>query len=135
MAQPALSNQMLEDLESLSDEVRQQVEDMVHAMVEGASPEQLRFQVDDPSISGTMLRAVAPDAAPDVLLAEIRTLLSEGQVLMARRLAAAAAKHHPDHAEIGQADRVLNAGGSRIVASDPAPNTDEEFAWLRQPPA
>lgn len=69
--------------------------------------------------------------AAEELASCIRTLLDQQQLSKARQTAAQAAKDHPDHPWLVQADRVLNP--DRMVAR-PAQGRGRarEFAWLRQ---
>lgn len=76
---------------------------------------------------------VAPDAAPDAVLEEIRTHLGEGRYRSAQRLAAEAGARFPDHPGLGTLNHGLNEWR---VSTQPANghNRTEEFAWLRNPP-
>ena len=71
---------------------------------------------------------------PDALLALIRELISEGRILQAREVAAKGAERFPGHAELANANRVL-AVGRATPHPGTEPSTDEEFEWLRDPPA
>lgn len=67
-------------------------------------------------------------------LTEVRKLLREGEIDLARRLAATAAEENPDEASLCRLHELLNVGRSY---SRPATGqgTGEAFAWLRDPPA
>ncbi len=164
MPQPAIRQQILEDLDALSTDLQRRVAETVHALavshLDGAAPDDiLRFAIDHPlghrseetrdraAAAGDRQRPlggreedlqspgegrVASD--PEAILGEIRSLLADGQVLKARRLAAEAASRFPGHAELQSAERVLNEGEATIGAGGPEPRTDEQFEWLRHPP-
>ena len=150
MGHPAIKEQILEDLEKLSPELQRQIRDLVHNMAafgavslkeERDFPAGLRFSVENPLKPGTLKRyrieqesLPSADATPEAHLAEIRSLLADGQVRRARLLAARAASRYPDHAEISNAKRILNDGKAEVGSRGPEPNTDDEFTWLRNPP-
>ncbi|MCP4660463.1 MAG: hypothetical protein GY856_34105 [bacterium] len=75
-------------------------------------------------------------AAPsETILAEIRSLISAGDVLAARELAAEAAGRFPEDAELRNAQRILCDGKSYVIPGKRGPSRREEFKWLRNPPA
>ncbi|MCP4658926.1 MAG: hypothetical protein GY856_26235 [bacterium] len=150
MAQLALDDSLWEDLTQLSPEVQRQLRELVHSLaVSGSSggPSQgLRFAIDDPrrrpEVAPESTRtqrwsrsALLPvDVEPDAIVAEIRSLLSDGQVLMARRMAIEAARRFPEHPRIQTARRILDSDGKPILRPGNEPSTTEEFEWLRNPP-
>lgn len=141
MGQPAIRNQILDDLEKLPAELQRRVQEIVHAMVLSAQDpsaphEVLRFTVDDPLTAPRPPRhsELRHDAPPEEILDEIRLLIADGQILLARRLAVEAADRFPDHEEIRQARHVLNDGKAAVGSRGPEPSTNEEFEWLRNPP-
>lgn len=67
----------------------------------------------------------------DELAAEVRSLLDRQRIDQARRTAASAAKAHPQHPWLTQADRILNP--TRMVTRPARGKGRElEFAWLRE---
>jgi len=141
MPQPAIRDQILDDLEKLPAELQRRVQELVHAMVvaaqvSAARHEILRFAVDDPLAAPRPPRPsdLPSEAGPEDVLDEIRALISDGQIVAARRLAIEAAARFPGHDEIRQARRVLNDGKATVGTRGPEPSTDEEFEWLRRPP-
>ncbi len=149
MHQRALRDPILEDLEQLTPDLRRQIRELVHSMAVAQSAETssgvLRFAIDHPlqqrktqpiseatqSAPGPLL---PPEAGPDDVLDKLRALLADGHVLMARRLASEAIERFPSHAEIGNAKRILNDGKATVSSGGPERSTEEEFAWLRNPP-
>ncbi|HEX9730694.1 MAG TPA: DUF5678 domain-containing protein [Thermoanaerobaculia bacterium] len=80
----------------------------------------------------TVIAAEKGDAtAAEEMAVSIRTFLDQQQLSKARQTAASAAKDHPDHPWLVQADRVLNP--DRIVTR-PArgKGRTREFTWLRR---
>ena len=67
-------------------------------------------------------------------MSAIRNLVSEGQVLKARHLAAEGANRFPSHEELRKAHKVLNCGGSAVSAGSTVPGMGEEIEWLNRPP-
>ncbi len=148
MAQPAIKDPLLDELDQLPQDLQCQVRELVHTLaVPGVSvpPEGLRFAIDSPldrqqvaedegkwAGEGPLL---LPDARPDSTVKQILTLISDGQLLSARRIAVEAAVRFPDHAKLRTARRMLAGGGNPSLSSrGPEPSTDEEFSWLRSPP-
>ena len=78
-------------------------------------------------LSGTRQRSAT------ALLAGIRRLLDDGEIYDARRLAAAAAREHPDHPALLRLHEVLNIGRSQ---RGPATGRSirEDLEGLRDPP-
>lgn len=71
---------------------------------------------------------------PDAVLAFIREHIREGRIVQARETAAEGLRLFPDHAALANADRIL-AVGKATPSRGTEPSTDEEFEWLRDPPA
>lgn len=141
MGQPAIRDQILDELDKLPAELQQRVQELVHAMVvaakgSGARPEVARFAIDDPLATPLPPRPadLRSHARPEDVLDELRSLIADGQVVSARRLAVEAAARFPEHEEIRQARRILNDGKATVGSRGPEPSTDDEFEWLRRPP-
>ena len=136
MAQPALKEDpLLDELDRLPQPVQRQVRELVHALaVPGAGSPQvgLRFAVDSrPAEEGVL----PPDAQPDSIVKQILLLISDGQLLTARRIAVEAAARFPGHDKLRIAERMLAGDGNPSVSSKgPERSTDEEYRWLQNPP-
>jgi len=147
MAQPALKEDpLLDELDRLPRRVQLQVRELVHALaVPGAGSHMgLRFAVDSrpdrqPTESeeeragdGSLL---PPDAQPDSIVNQVLALISDGQLLTARRIAVEAAARFPGHDKLRIAMRMLAGDGNPSVSSKgPERSTDEEYRWLQDPP-
>ncbi len=68
-----------------------------------------------------------------MLLDEIRELLRDGDIYDARRLAAEAARKHPDHPGLRRIHELLNVGRSRRRPAT-GRSLREELEQLRDPP-
>ncbi len=80
------------------------------------------------------LLEATPEDDPEALLALTLEHIRESRILLARQVAAEGTTRFPDHAELRNADRILS-GGQATPHPGTEPNTDEEFEWLRNPPA
>jgi hypothetical protein len=79
---------------------------------------------------------VSPGANPEAVAEQILALLDKGLYLPARNLAKEAAARFPEHARLQKLWYFFdNRGKARPSALPPQPGTDEEFEWLRHPPA
>ncbi len=144
MGQADIQHQILDDLRKLPARLQLQIQELVHAMVTSMSTrvsqhELLRFEVDNPlTPPGTYPAdsefSVSADAEPDTIMNMIRDLITEGQILQARRLAAEGAERFPEYEELRKARRILSGGGSSVSSGPPAPRMNEELEWLSRPP-
>ena len=92
-----------------------------------------RAQAQAAGRRGTALPA---DADPDATVDEILSLLDQDRYRTARELAAAVVERFPDHRRARKVWTLFDVSGrARVGAGGPEPPTDEEFAWLRDPPA
>lgn len=147
MAQPAIKEDpLLDELDRLPQHVQRQVRELVHALaVPGAGDPQvgLRFAIDsDPArtpVEGEGEQAggslLPPDTQPDAVVKQILSLISDGQLLTARRIAVEAAARFPGHDKLRLAERMLAGDGNpRVSTKGPERSTDEEYSWLQNPP-
>jgi len=75
------------------------------------------------------------DADPDAAVDEILSLLGKDLYRSARRLAAEALERFPDHVRVRRAWGIFdNRGKSWISPLGPQGSSEEEFAWLKNPP-
>jgi len=78
-------------------------------------------------------RLIAPAARPEVILAEIRRLITD-HLERAKKLAAEAVARFPDHGKIRSAHRVINGPQGPVGKAPAEAPTDQEFEWLRNAP-
>jgi len=79
---------------------------------------------------------VSVDADPDDVVDEILALLSEERYPSARRLAARARARFPDHARVRNIWTIFDTQGKATLGPEASePPREEEFEWLRHPPA
>ncbi len=76
-----------------------------------------------------------PASDPDRVVDEILSHLSAERFQTARRMAREAVERFPDHVRVQRAWVLFDCHGrARVGSGGPEPSTDEEFAWLEQPP-
>jgi hypothetical protein len=76
--------------------------------------------------------ALPPDD-PERILGAIRELVAT-DFSAARRMASEAASRFPEHRDLQEANRVLNAGRAKVVRRSQGISHQEEFRWLQAPP-
>lgn len=75
-----------------------------------------------------------PDAGPDTVSDEILVLLDQEKFKTARQMAAEALDRFPGHTRVRKIWGLFDNRGKAVVRPGNEPGTDEEFAWLADPP-